>query len=726
MFQCLCLVVLLAHFPGARAGYVRNPSSTSGNGRGSASVYVSARQKNQDTSEKPESEAATFFVSEKEEEEDKDDEEEDFFKQDTELPTGIIPTTSPAPTETPSMFPTGVASPSTVRTVSAQPSTTAPGTTTAPITGRPTLPPGSTAAPVVQTGAPSTAPPLATQSPTFVPTQIYTFTPTTTSSFDSELNYTVFPTSDFFFNDTTNTTNMVDSPIAFTDDFVLLDDGASLNSSIPIEPEEEAWTMVTMAPTTGLPTEDPEFPVSGQLSLKLNGITSQFDGDTRMIFLAAADEFIASAAVGHVQDIRVILIYQSVVPQDGVRKLQETQAVDQEGALQVDMGVEGLAFDEMLSAGDWNMWLHNLFSAEGTEFVTMVQDVGEAEGDTFFEPLTEVQALDPSAAILSPSVTPTNTTTIVLPPPMIASSNQDNDGGNDDSEEGTPLVAIIGAAVGGFVLILIGVALVRYVVVLERKKQASSPGISSRRSSSSIDENFGPSAKEDNKKSNRKNSTTSTAIQNKNSAGESIVSSSSYLTSSTNHFNSSNPAIGPQLSSMPSESDVQSHMGGTAHGDMSVMDNMSYAYSLEPGIEPSVAGVPQSVFPSSAASAMSYSVHPGGSSVASLTSGTSSFGFMKFPFANRGANVPGGGINGKPTKDVLAPPGKLGIVIDTTLDGPVVHKVNPGSALEGKLKSGDIIVAIDGVDTRAMTAASITALMVKTANQRRKLTIISQ
>jgi C-terminal processing protease CtpA/Prc len=63
-------------------------------------------------------------------------------------------------------------------------------------------------------------------------------------------------------------------------------------------------------------------------------------------------------------------------------------------------------------------------------------------------------------------------------------------------------------------------------------------------------------------------------------------------------------------------------------------------------------------------------------------------------------------------------------VIDTTLDGPVVHKVNPGSSLEGKLKPGDIIVAIDDVDTRAMSAASITALMVKTANQRRKLSII--
>lgn len=78
------------------------------------------------------------------------------------------------------------------------------------------------------------------------------------------------------------------------------------------------------------------------------------------------------------------------------------------------------------------------------------------------------------------------------------------------------------------------------------------------------------------------------------------------------------------------------------------------------------------------------------------------------------------------SRQVLAPPGKLGIVIDTTLEGPVVHKVNPGSALEGMLSAGDIIVAIDDVDTRAMSASAITALMVKTANQERQLTVLSE
>jgi hypothetical protein len=75
------------------------------------------------------------------------------------------------------------------------------------------------------------------------------------------------------------------------------------------------------------------------------------------------------------------------------------------------------------------------------------------------------------------------------------------------------------------------------------------------------------------------------------------------------------------------------------------------------------------------------------------------------------------------TKTILAPSGKLGIVIDTTVEGPVVHNVNPGSRLEGKVFPGDIIVAIDNVDTRAMSASAITALMIKTAGQQRTLKV---
>lgn len=75
---------------------------------------------------------------------------------------------------------------------------------------------------------------------------------------------------------------------------------------------------------------------------------------------------------------------------------------------------------------------------------------------------------------------------------------------------------------------------------------------------------------------------------------------------------------------------------------------------------------------------------------------------------------------------IVAPSGRLGIVIDTTIEGPVVHKVFGNSPLDGKVFVGDIIIAIDDTDTRAMSAAAISDLMVKTANQARRLTVLSE
>jgi hypothetical protein len=77
-------------------------------------------------------------------------------------------------------------------------------------------------------------------------------------------------------------------------------------------------------------------------------------------------------------------------------------------------------------------------------------------------------------------------------------------------------------------------------------------------------------------------------------------------------------------------------------------------------------------------------------------------------------------------REILAPPGKLGIVIDTTLDGPVVHKVNENSPLQGKVFKGDIITSINGIDTRAMKASAITGIMVRTAHEQRNLTVASE
>jgi hypothetical protein len=77
------------------------------------------------------------------------------------------------------------------------------------------------------------------------------------------------------------------------------------------------------------------------------------------------------------------------------------------------------------------------------------------------------------------------------------------------------------------------------------------------------------------------------------------------------------------------------------------------------------------------------------------------------------------------TRMVVAPAGRLGIVVDTTLEGAVVHSIKPDSPLQALLSVGDIIAAVDDVDTKGMDAASITSLMAAKANPERTLTVLS-
>jgi hypothetical protein len=82
--------------------------------------------------------------------------------------------------------------------------------------------------------------------------------------------------------------------------------------------------------------------------------------------------------------------------------------------------------------------------------------------------------------------------------------------------------------------------------------------------------------------------------------------------------------------------------------------------------------------------------------------------------------------NGLQTTTVLAPPGKIGIIIDTTDEGPVIYRVDEDSPLRHDVYPGDFIVAINDTDTRAMTGREITSLMVRTVGISRKLTILRE
>eukprot|EP00567_Pseudictyota_dubia_P009254 CAMPEP_0197436788 /NCGR_PEP_ID=MMETSP1175-20131217/4183_1 /TAXON_ID=1003142 /ORGANISM="Triceratium dubium, Strain CCMP147" /LENGTH=595 /DNA_ID=CAMNT_0042966169 /DNA_START=710 /DNA_END=2497 /DNA_ORIENTATION=- len=76
--------------------------------------------------------------------------------------------------------------------------------------------------------------------------------------------------------------------------------------------------------------------------------------------------------------------------------------------------------------------------------------------------------------------------------------------------------------------------------------------------------------------------------------------------------------------------------------------------------------------------------------------------------------------------DIYAPPGKLGVVIDTPDDGPpVVHAIKDSSVISDQLKVGDKLVSVDDDDVRSMTAIKVSKIISrKSANPTRKLSII--
>ena len=76
--------------------------------------------------------------------------------------------------------------------------------------------------------------------------------------------------------------------------------------------------------------------------------------------------------------------------------------------------------------------------------------------------------------------------------------------------------------------------------------------------------------------------------------------------------------------------------------------------------------------------------------------------------------------------DVFAPPGPIGIVVDTSKEGPAVHSLKSTSPMLGLITPGDLIIALDDEDTSNMTAASLTKLMAKKSRQsERKITLVS-
>ena len=87
-------------------------------------------------------------------------------------------------------------------------------------------------------------------------------------------------------------------------------------------------------------------------------------------------------------------------------------------------------------------------------------------------------------------------------------------------------------------------------------------------------------------------------------------------------------------------------------------------------------------------------------------------------------------ISDRPNRDevihILAPPGKLGMSIETPDDGIIiVHGIKTTSPIFDELKVGDRILALDDEDVRFYTALKISKMITnKSSNKVRKLTVI--
>lgn len=72
--------------------------------------------------------------------------------------------------------------------------------------------------------------------------------------------------------------------------------------------------------------------------------------------------------------------------------------------------------------------------------------------------------------------------------------------------------------------------------------------------------------------------------------------------------------------------------------------------------------------------------------------------------------------------ELIVPPGKLGVVIDTPLSGiPYVHAIKDSSVLFGQVAIGDKLISVDGIDTTAMSAIKVSKLISSKAENQRTL-----
>jgi C-terminal processing protease CtpA/Prc len=116
-----------------------------------------------------------------------------------------------------------------------------------------------------------------------------------------------------------------------------------------------------------------------------------------------------------------------------------------------------------------------------------------------------------------------------------------------------------------------------------------------------------------------------------------------------------------------------------------------------------------------------------GSVTGSTTSRTSRTSHRSGRNNRSSARSSSSGVSKRSKMTVVAPPGKLGIILANKADskGTVVSGVRTSSVLAEKISPGDRIIAIDGEDVSLMTVSEITTIMARKSDFERQLTIMT-
>lgn len=376
----------------------------------------------------------------------------------------------------------------------------------------------------------------------------------------------------------------------------------------------------------------------------------------------------------------------------------------QSDSMQVDMLISG-SFDPVPglaeTADDYSIGRvsRQFFTVQGDNFVQMLQETDNDEDASYFASVTNVESVADPDDEANPAGTPES------PGPAPTTGNG----------PGLAIGGIVAVALVGALVVALGAA---FLVTSMRKRRRNNPSTRSRR------EKKASSKEKSSEKIKSKKSGSSKGSSARQRSGSAPTSPEKALDDVPPPVLSIGGPPSERGSIRRVDSDVNSDLQWGAESLIGAESNMSYAYSLEDGIRLSPSGE----------SSLGYSIgldkdsehdSKGKSSIPAEIPNVSSSASKNDDDDDLDIDKSWTPNSSSIIREITAPAGKLGVVLNTSAKGPVVQSIAPGSPLEGMVWPGDVLISIDGMKTSKMSAASVTEYMSKNLFKPRNLTMMS-